>query len=248
LPDGQALGFLTPEAVENVNDNNAESSKNARPQHTKAKEGGNMISRLNHQLFKLLSSWGASCFLLLLFVCARVDAQADQGAITGVVEDSSGAAIANAQVTLTNTDTGLILQRETNASGVYVFSPVKIGNYQVSATAPGFQTTSQPNLHLDIQQRLNLNLTLKPGAVTETMTVSSEAPLLQTQESSVGQVISTDTINETGATGFTSRSSRPGLPRRLETRAAAAQVTSWLTASAPSKTTSCWTVWITTRT
>lgn len=150
-----------------------------------------MVSRLTRQLVQRLTSWGASGLLLLVSVALH--AQVDQGAITGVVQDSSGAAITNAHVTLADTDTGLILQRDTNASGVYVFAPVKIGNYQLSATAPGFQTTTQPNLYLDIQQHLNVDLKLQPGAVSETVTVPGEAPLLQTQESSVGQVISTDT-------------------------------------------------------
>ena len=164
-------------------------------------EGGKMFPRLNHPKFKQAVSWGATCLLLLFFVCTRAHAQVDQGAVTGVVEDSSGAAVANAQVTLTNLDTGLTLQRATNASGVYVFSPVKIGNYQVSATAPGFETTSQPHLHVDIQQRLDVNLKLLPGSVSQTVTVSGDAPLLQTEDAAVGQVISTETINDTPLNG-----------------------------------------------
>ncbi|MGH9586916.1 MAG: TonB-dependent receptor domain-containing protein [Acidobacteriaceae bacterium] len=125
----------------------------------------------------------------------------DQGTITGVVQDNSGAVIPNAQVTLTNTDTGLVLQRRTNGSGVYVFSPVKIGNYKVSASAPEFQTTSQENLHLDLGQRLDVVLKLRPGSVTQTVTVSGAPPLLKTQQASVGQVISTQTINDTPLNG-----------------------------------------------
>jgi len=87
----------------------------------------------------------------VLFSGRLAFAQADQGTITGVVKDSAGAVIQNAQVTLTNTDTGLVLQVKSDGSGVYVFSPVKIGNYEVSATAPGFQTTTQQHVHLDIQ-------------------------------------------------------------------------------------------------
>jgi hypothetical protein len=120
-----------------------------------------MVSRFAQQLFKC-AAWGAPCLLLL--ACVALFAQVDQGT-NGVMEDSSGAAIANAHITLTNIETGLILQRDTNASGVYVYSPVKIGNCEVIAAAPGFQTTSRPNLHLDIQQRLNVKLTLQPGAV-----------------------------------------------------------------------------------
>src|SRR5882757_4092555 len=137
----------------------------------------------------------------VLFAVQVAMAQVDQGAITGVVQDSSGAVVPNAQVTVKNTDTGLVLQGTTNGSGFYVFSPLKIGNYRVSATAKGFQTTQRDNLHLDAQQRLNVVMALKPGAVTDTVTVTDEIPLLQTQSSAVGQVISTDVINNTPLNG-----------------------------------------------
>jgi len=87
--------------------------------------------------------------------------QTDQGTITGVVQDPSGAVIGNASVTLTNMDEGQVLKSNTDGAGVYVFSPIKIGNYKVSATAPNFETTTQTNLHLSIQQRLNVVISLK---------------------------------------------------------------------------------------
>ena len=63
-------------------------------------------------------------------------AQTDQGSITGIIQDSSGAVIPNAQVTVTNVDTGLALAAKSNRSGVFVFSPLKIGNYTLSAQTP----------------------------------------------------------------------------------------------------------------
>lgn len=161
----------------------------------------NSSKRLQNPLVMLSKLRQVSWLLLLLLFPLAGRAQVDQGAITGVVHDTSGAVIPNAQVTLTNTDSGLVLQRNSNASGVYIFSPVKIGNYKVSATASGFQTTSQENLHVDIQQRLNVDLELHPGAVSETITISGEPPLLQTQDAGVGQVISTETINNTPLNG-----------------------------------------------
>ncbi|MGC1872891.1 MAG: carboxypeptidase regulatory-like domain-containing protein [Acidobacteriaceae bacterium] len=140
-------------------------------------------------------------FCSVLSPARQAFAQVDQGAITGVVKDSAGAIIPSAEVTLTNTDTGLALQSMTDKSGVYVFSPIKIGNYRVSATAPGFKTTSQEHVHLDIQERLNIVISLKPGATSQTVTVSSAPPLLQSQSASVGQVVSTRTINNTPLNG-----------------------------------------------
>jgi Carboxypeptidase regulatory-like domain len=138
---------------------------------------------------------------ILLFASFAAYGQVDQGTITGVVEDNSGAVVPNALVTVTNTDTGLALQSTTNASGSYIFSPLKIGNYKVSAGAPGFQRTSRENVHLDIQQRLNVILVLQPGQVSQTVTVSDAPPLLETQQGAVGQVISTETINNTPLNG-----------------------------------------------
>ncbi|MFB3827203.1 MAG: carboxypeptidase-like regulatory domain-containing protein, partial [Bryobacteraceae bacterium] len=126
-------------------------------------------------------------------LAAGLSAQMDQGTITGVVQDTSGGLMPNVQVTLTNTDTGLVLQTRTNANGLFIFSPVKIGRYKTSAAAPGFQTTVQENLRLNIQQRLNVVMTLNPGAVSETVTVTATPPLLQSQSSSVGMVMSTNT-------------------------------------------------------
>lgn len=139
--------------------------------------------------------------LLVLLASPYSSAQTDQGAITGVVQDSTGAVITNADVTATNVDTGLALQTKSNSSGVFVFSPLKIGNYTVSASAKGFRTQSHENLHLDIQQRLNVTFTLQPGDVTETVRVDSEAPVLQTQDAAVRQVISTKEINDTPLNG-----------------------------------------------
>jgi len=147
-----------------------------------------------------LASTVAGMWLMLL-TSPYSSAQTDQGAITGVVQDSTGAVIPNADVKATNVDIGLALQTKSNSSGVFVFSPLKIGNYTVSASSKGFKTLSHENLHLDIQQRLDVNFTLQTGDVTETVTVDSEAPVLQTQESAVGQVISTKEINDTPLNG-----------------------------------------------
>jgi hypothetical protein len=145
---------------------------------------------------------GALFIMSLPFIAIpSARAQTDQGAITGVVQDDQGAVIPGAKVTLTATDTAFSLDRTTNADGVFVFAPVKIGNYKLTASAPSFQTTVRENLHLDIQQRLNVSLALKPGSVTDQVTVTTESPLLQAQTSEVGQVISTETINNTPLNG-----------------------------------------------
>ncbi len=147
----------------------------------------------------LLRSAAAVLLLPSLSVFAR--AQADQGAITGLVSDNSGAVIPNADVTLTSVDTGLVLQTKADSSGNYVFSPIKIGNYKVTATAEGFSSTTQENIQVHVQDRDEVDIQLKTGSSNETVTVTTAPPLLQTQEGSTGQVIESKTINETPLNG-----------------------------------------------
>lgn len=151
--------------------------------------------------FKRFLGFSLAFFFVSLVLSSSGWGQADQGTITGVVQDSTGAVLPNAQVTLTSTDTGLVLQTKTDKSGVYTFSPIKIGHYKVNATAAGFQTVSQENLVLNVQQHLNVPLTLTVGNESQTVTVTSAPPLLETQDSSVSQVVSTDTINDTPLNG-----------------------------------------------
>jgi hypothetical protein len=121
--------------------------------------------------------------------------QVDEGAISGTVLDTSGAVVVNAQVTLLNKDQGMTLQTRSGNNGEYLFSPVRIGHYTVSAAAKGFAKTTQENLTVAIAQHLMVNIQLKPGAATETVEVTTAPPLLQTEEASVGQVIGEQEVN-----------------------------------------------------
>ena len=133
---------------------------------------------------------------LALFGSSRAFAQMDQGAIIGVVQDSSGAVISNADVTLIDTDTGLVLKTKSNGSGDYYFSPIKIGNYTVKATALNFETTVQQNIVVHVTDRLNIPLTLKPGSASVTLTVTSAAPLMQTQTAETALDIDSKFLND----------------------------------------------------
>ncbi|MDW5265498.1 MAG: carboxypeptidase-like regulatory domain-containing protein [Edaphobacter sp.] len=152
----------------------------------------NTSSQIIHTFFIL---WIAILCGAEFFAPSAIHGQMDQGTITGVVQDASSAVISQSNVTLTSIDSGLVLKTTTDANGIYTFSPIKIGNYSVSASSPGFAVTTQEHIHLDVQARLNIVLILKPGAVSDTVTVSIAPPLLQTQSGSVGQVMSTEVIN-----------------------------------------------------
>jgi len=136
-----------------------------------------------------------ACFCFLIAHSPFVFGQVDQGSVYGTVQDSSGAVVPKAKVTLLNKDVGLSLEATTNDSGEYNFTPVRIGNYSVSVTAQGFATTTQANLQVNVAEHLQVNVQLKTGAAAETVEVTTAPPLLQTDEGSVGQVISEQTVN-----------------------------------------------------
>jgi hypothetical protein len=162
------------------------------------KEDGGMIIR--KPLYVVLSRIMFT-LLLLAFATTLAFAQADQATITGVVTDKTGALLPAAEVTLTNMGTSLTLKTKTDSGGVYIFSPVKIGNYKVVVSAGGFATVVRENVHLDVQQRLSLDFTLTPGGVTDTVTVTALPPLMQTEDASVGQVLSEEALTQTPLNG-----------------------------------------------
>src|SRR5271163_4988332 len=143
--------------------------------------------------FKFFGCINLISICVLLAPCAF--AQVDEGSITGLVQDPTGAVIPNAKVTLLNTDQGLSQTTNTEGSGVYTFSPVRIGNYTVSATAPGFSVTTQEHVNVAVSQNVRVNIELKTGAATETVEVTTAPPQMQTEDASVGQVINEQSVN-----------------------------------------------------
>lgn len=137
-----------------------------------------------------------ACFCFSLAAIHYAAAQVDEGSITGVVQDATGAVVPDAQVTLLNVDQGIKLDVKTNSSGQYTFSPVRIGHYTVTVTGQGFATTTQKNLTVNVGQSLQVNVQLKLGTTAETVEVNTAPPLLQTDESSVGQVITEKSVND----------------------------------------------------
>ena len=123
-------------------------------------------------------------------------AQVDTGSITGTATDSSGAVVSGAKVTLTNEGTAANLSTTTGSDGGYKFSPVRVGSYKLDVTAQGFKTASAAHVAVDVSSNALVNFKLQPGAVTETIEVTSAAPLLQTQDASVGQVINQKSVND----------------------------------------------------
>jgi len=150
------------------------------------------------KLFSLRRISGAMSVALFLGCLAGQPAlaQVDTGALQGTVKDQSGAVIPNAKVTLTNEGTSFTIATVTRDDGTYIFTPIKIGTYTVEAEAAGFQRVRHTGISVNIQAQVVVDFTLIPGTLTQTVQVAAEAPLLQTQNGSVGQVVNSRDIND----------------------------------------------------
>src|SRR3984893_15426363 len=125
-----------------------------------------------------------------------VQGQSTYGSITGAVTDPSGAAIADARVTLTNLGTAQKRTQATGADGLYTFVNLIPGNYRVEVEKPGFKRITQEPVVVQVQQVSKIDLALPIGQATETVEVTSETPLLQSETSSLGQVVEQRKANE----------------------------------------------------
>jgi hypothetical protein len=133
--------------------------------------------------------------LLSLSTTSFLFAQAGRGAISGLVTDASGAIIPGATVTATETATGTKLSAVTTAAGIYSFISLSPGTYQVSASQSGFETTLRKGVIVSVDQSTTVNLTMKVGSVSEVITVNETTSLVDTTNSTVGQLISSETID-----------------------------------------------------
>ncbi len=131
----------------------------------------------------------ALSFTLATMFAPQLSAQSTYGGVSGTVTDPSGAAIAGVQVTITSAETGAKQTQTTTDDGLYAFSNLFIGKYRVDAEKTGFKRTSQVDVEVQIQQVAAINLVMQVGDVTQTVEVTSETPLLQPEDSSLGQVI-----------------------------------------------------------
>lgn len=136
------------------------------------------------------------CLVVALLLVTAAVGFTQTATVNGVVTDSSQAVIAGASVTITNLDTGLRREAHTNETGSYTFTLLPVGRYKVDAAESGFSTQSHPEVKLDVEQVVRLDFILKPGAVPETVEVVAAAALLDSETSTLGQVISNKSIVE----------------------------------------------------
>jgi outer membrane receptor protein involved in Fe transport len=142
-----------------------------------------------------LVSVGFVC-LFTLFVCVSpaFSQSASTGALTGTVTDPSGAVISGATVTATNPATGQARSVTTDTSGVYRISLLPPGNYSIRFSATGFKTVEVPSVTINVTETQTVNHALEVGAQTQQITVESNVETIQTQNATVGGLVSSDTV------------------------------------------------------
>ena len=153
-----------------------------------------------HLLFasKLFTS-GRRQFALYVFVTilltTKLFAQVEQGIITGIVHDASGAVVANATVTLHNANSGISTVTSTDKNGLYVSPPLNPGAYDLKFEAPTFKAVVQ-HVNLAVADRVNVNASLSVGLATETVEVQADALQLNTESSSVSGVQNEEAVHD----------------------------------------------------
>jgi hypothetical protein len=133
------------------------------------------------------------CLCLMSFTAFGQEFRAT---ITGRILDQNNAAVGGATVTLRNPKTNESVVVATNAEGLYTIPFVNPGAYSLTVTAPGFKRYARPNLELQVSQAATIDVTLEIGATDETVTITSEAPLLEETKADRGNVIENRRITE----------------------------------------------------
>ena len=136
----------------------------------------------------------ATALLVLTFTGAAFGQTG--GSITGLISDPAGAVVPNAPVEARNTATGVVFSAATSATGNYVFSAVQAGNYDISATVPGFKKYVRTGITVQQLQTTRVDIALEIGASTESVTVSADASLLKTETGDVSHNVTTQKQDE----------------------------------------------------
>ncbi len=130
-------------------------------------------------------------YALVCLLPAMLFGQTSDGVLVGLVVDASGAAVAGAEVSAKNIGTGVVRTVSTNETGAYRIGPLVPGVYEVRTSMAGFKSKVQNNVTLQTGATLKIDFSIEVGDVSERIEVTAAAPMLQTQETSVGNVIET---------------------------------------------------------
>lgn len=132
----------------------------------------------------------------LVLSSTPVAARQSTGTIQGAVTDQSGAIVANVKITIRNQATGLERATESDSAGNYQFAALPVGLYRIEARADGFQAQIINDVTLEVSQKMVQNIQLSVGGVTQEVTITADAPVVESTTMAVGQVINQKTVQE----------------------------------------------------
>ncbi len=141
-------------------------------------------------------AFAALLCLLLLYTLPGMAQEVSAG-MTGRITDPTGAAVASATVSAKDANRGTVWPTATNGEGIYAFPRIPPGTYELRIEAKGFKALVRPGIVLELNQRARLDLTLELGAVSESIEVTGAAPMLNTETTIVGSVLSSNTVTNT---------------------------------------------------
>ncbi len=145
------------------------------------------MKRFRHAL-TLISSIFFLVWAVTAIFCLRSGAAETTATISGAVKDSSGAAIAKAPITLTNTATNISKTVQSGDDGAYLFTLVPIGTYRLSVEQPGFRKYLREGIVLNVNQNAKLDIALQVGATTEVVNVTGDVTQVDTVSATLGNV------------------------------------------------------------
>jgi Carboxypeptidase regulatory-like domain len=134
--------------------------------------------------------------VVTVLITPTLYAQNALGRILGTVTDESGAVVSGASVFVTNTATGVSRDVKTSNEGVFVAPDLEAGPYEVKVQATGFATVDRKGITLEVAKEARVDVRLKPGAETVVMTITGEAPIVDTTSDVLGTTFSNVAINE----------------------------------------------------
>ena len=181
-------------------------------------------------------------------------AQVNTGTILGTVQDATGAVLPGAEVTVTHLEMGRSRTAISDDEGRYRVPNLNLGNYEIEASLPGFQTSVRTGIEITIDRRAVVDFTLSVGEISERVTVTGEAPLVETTTGSLGCIVDRNTVQElplngrdltallvlgTGAVNVTgaNRTGNAGFSRRVSISGARPQDTAVLLDGTATKST-----------
>jgi hypothetical protein len=138
-----------------------------------------------------------SIVMCLLLGCSlKLHAQLTEGSISGTVKDVSGAAIADAKILITNSETGTSVESASDAIGYFRATHLAPGDYHARVEKAGFKTAVVEHVAINVNVITRVDVSMQPGQVVEIVTVSAETPLVQTEEGRLDNTLTTREVTD----------------------------------------------------